>query len=232
VSIIRVSHQKNYVVIKNDTALQDVNLSWKAKGIWAYCMSRPDDWEFHVNHLITVSGDGRDSVYAGLKELEEQGYLTRNYCREKGKYAKIYYTISEIKIIPPHRESPNAENPPLLSIERKLSIEINQPTQTLPKKSKEKPILKKEEVGRSVFSKEKEELKKKILNFEFVEKGDPDKLTDRFTEKEVNDLFEKHSCDQILKAIKYTASMKKKGKIKQTEKGYLLTAIRKGYCIE
>lgn len=116
-SVIRVEHQKNFVVIQNNTVLQDPNLSWKAKGIWSYAMTRPDEWEFHVSHLATISGDGKSSIYAGLKELERAGYLRKVQKRVEGKFVKVDYVISEIKIILPLTEKPHAENRTLVSID-------------------------------------------------------------------------------------------------------------------
>lgn len=77
-AIIRVEKNKEnpYVTI-NKTALNDTKLSFKAKGIFAYLMSRPDDWKCQVNDLKNHAKDGRDSIYAGLKELREHGYMIK-----------------------------------------------------------------------------------------------------------------------------------------------------------
>lgn len=84
-TVIRVKHQTKYVVI-NKTALEDGRLSFKAKGIWAYCMSRPDNWEFHISHLATVSKEKEDAIYSGIKELIECGYCEKTQ-ENKGKGA-------------------------------------------------------------------------------------------------------------------------------------------------
>lgn len=75
-SVIRVQKQKNYVVI-NKTAFEDKSLSFKAKGIFGYLMSKPDNWTTNIKDLQKNSADGRDSIYAGLKELREHGYLIK-----------------------------------------------------------------------------------------------------------------------------------------------------------
>ena len=127
-SVIRVKHQKNYVVI-NKNVLEDPTLSFKAKGLWTYCMSRPDDWEFHVCHLATVSKDGEDAIYSAIKELEIQGYVKKMQRSEGGRFTSVDYEISEIKIILPLRDFPDAvfpdaENPALLSNDKELSTDI------------------------------------------------------------------------------------------------------------
>lgn len=75
---IRTEKNRNnpYVMI-NKTALDDDNLSWKAKGIWCYLMSKPDGWKCQVEDLKKHSKDGTDSVKAGLRELREYGYMIK-----------------------------------------------------------------------------------------------------------------------------------------------------------
>lgn len=129
-SIIRVSHQKNYVVI-NKIALEDPNLSFKSKGLWAYCMSRPDDWEFYVSHLATVSQDGEDAIYSAIKELIKFGYCQKKQVNEGGKFGKLEYIIFETpqiqKILPqpdfPDAGRSHANEPALPSIDCIPSIE-------------------------------------------------------------------------------------------------------------
>jgi hypothetical protein len=131
-TIIRCVHNKNYSVI-NNTILSDKNLSWRAKGIWTYAMSRPDDWVFSVSHLSTVSKEGEDAVYSAIKELQNSGYCTKKYVQgEKGRYSGIEYTFFEepqgLKECLPNRDFPDAVepdpvNPELLSTEVLLSTE-------------------------------------------------------------------------------------------------------------
>ncbi|KOA76893.1 hypothetical protein ADU78_05400, partial [Clostridium botulinum] len=73
---IRINKNKDYVVLKN-TALNDENLSFKAKGIFAYLMSKPDDWKCQVTDLKNHAKDGTDSIKAGLRELRKYGYMIK-----------------------------------------------------------------------------------------------------------------------------------------------------------
>ena len=109
-SVLRIKHQKDYVVI-HKSALEDPNLSFKAKGLWAYCMSRPDDWEFHVSHLKTVSQDGKAAIYSAINELISCGYCRRIQTRNGGKFDSYDYEVHEIKIISPLTDFPRTENP-------------------------------------------------------------------------------------------------------------------------
>lgn len=52
-------------------------LSYRAKGIYAYLISRPDGWKYNMTNVINTSTDGRESVQKGIKELEKVGLLKR-----------------------------------------------------------------------------------------------------------------------------------------------------------
>ncbi|NJR71011.1 MAG: hypothetical protein HC771_22020 [Synechococcales cyanobacterium CRU_2_2] len=75
-TIHRAHKVKGYSIVCNEAAL-DPLLSWKAKGILWYLLTKPDGWQCKTSDLINQSTDGRDSVVAGLKELEQQRYLVR-----------------------------------------------------------------------------------------------------------------------------------------------------------
>jgi hypothetical protein len=95
-TIFRVEHNRNYTTI-NNTICRDNRLSWKAKGIWLYAFSRPDDWEFNISDLMNQSTDGETSVNSGLAELENCGYLVRSRKKdEKGRFDKSDYTFYEV----------------------------------------------------------------------------------------------------------------------------------------
>lgn len=71
-SIIRNRHnaKKPFVILDRATLWND-KLSLKALGLWARCISRPDNWRFCVKELIKSCQEGRDSIYGGIKELIE-----------------------------------------------------------------------------------------------------------------------------------------------------------------
>ncbi|SFM31022.1 helix-turn-helix domain-containing protein [Pelosinus propionicus] len=93
--VIKKNKENPFVQIYKEP-LSDDRLSWKAKGIWAYLLSKPDDWVVRITDLIRRSKDSRDSVYTGLTELEKYGYLTRERCyNEKGQFMGYDYIIYE-----------------------------------------------------------------------------------------------------------------------------------------
>jgi hypothetical protein len=134
-SLFRVEHNKNYTTV-NNTICRDNRISWKAKGIWLYAFSRPDDWIFYQSDLMNQSTDGRDSIRAGLKELQDAGYLRRTKTHgTDGKFLNdewtFYETPQELKEkVPqtafPAQAKPTPENPalgnrPLLSTEKLIT---------------------------------------------------------------------------------------------------------------
>jgi len=81
-----------------NSVLNDRTISWKAKGLFSYIHSKPIGWEFAAERISGDGNDGVDSVSAGLKELEERGYLSR----KKRADGKVDYEI---------RWKPERENP-------------------------------------------------------------------------------------------------------------------------
>ncbi|MDO4649804.1 MAG: helix-turn-helix domain-containing protein, partial [Eubacteriales bacterium] len=61
--------------------LRDPNLSLRAKGLLAMCLSLPDDWVYNISGLTLLCKEGRDAVMTVLKELEANGYLSRQRIR-------------------------------------------------------------------------------------------------------------------------------------------------------
>lgn len=75
--------------------LSDESLSWKAKGILAYLLSKPDGWVTYLTDIEKRAKDGRDSVSSGIKELLDAGYLKRTRVREQGKFKGWEYSVYE-----------------------------------------------------------------------------------------------------------------------------------------
>lgn len=113
----------NFTIISN-TIILDERLSWKAKGIYLYAMSRPANWTFYLCDIVNHSTDGRDAVNSGLKELETFGYLIRTKRRDEAqKFAHDHWEFiinpDEFKkSLPqtgfPLTAKPSAGNPPLI----------------------------------------------------------------------------------------------------------------------
>lgn len=103
--------QSQFAQVPN-AMLQDSRLSFKARGLWAYMQSLPDDWDFAVER-IAEGKDGKDAVRSGLRELEAAGYLSRKMISVGAGGSETEYSLSV-----PVAENPTAqtvavaENPP------------------------------------------------------------------------------------------------------------------------
>lgn len=54
--------------------IQDVSLSWKARGLYAY-MKKYGKKKTSARQLTQMTRDGRDSTLTAIKELRDAGYL-------------------------------------------------------------------------------------------------------------------------------------------------------------
>jgi hypothetical protein len=59
-------------------------------------LSLPDNWDYTTKGLAHICKDGVDSICAGVRELEEHGYVVRERIRgSNGQLGAIEYTILE-----------------------------------------------------------------------------------------------------------------------------------------
>ena len=110
-SVFRINKTANYTVMSNHH-FKEKKMSLKAKGLLSLMLSLPDDWDYSISGLATLSKDGKDSIMSALAELEKFGYLTRTrLTNEKGQFAGVEYNIFEIpQPKNPISEKPNEEN--------------------------------------------------------------------------------------------------------------------------
>jgi len=119
----------------NRTALQDKNLSWKAKGIMAHMLSMPDDWVFYMSEILKYSTDGEASFRSGFKELTDRGYVKRFPVREGSRIVSWKTVVYESPLLSGFQqvenldvgsqevESLDVDNRKLLSTDLELSTE-------------------------------------------------------------------------------------------------------------
>jgi hypothetical protein len=78
INIIRtVKDREHPYVMVNKSVFEDTRLSWEARGLLGYLLSKPDNWSVRFSHLLKQGHGGRDRLYRMLKELQTYGYLTR-----------------------------------------------------------------------------------------------------------------------------------------------------------
>lgn len=75
-NIVRSAPRERFAIIPN-AALEHEALSWKARGLLAYLLSRPPGWQTSAERLAAIAPDGRHAIRTGLAELRAAGYLVQ-----------------------------------------------------------------------------------------------------------------------------------------------------------
>lgn len=141
-AVFRIEKTRDYTVMSNHH-LRNTDLSLKAKGLLSLMLSLPEEWDYTTKGLARICKDGVDSICAGVRELEDHGYVVRERVRNaNGQLGAIEYTILEQPRPPePKWEKPEQENPDQLNIDISSnqiskkdlsSTEISNPIQSNP----------------------------------------------------------------------------------------------------
>ena len=91
-TIIRTYHDTNNPFAQISRAvLQNRDLSWEARGVLAYLLSKPADWEIHFWDLVNQGPGARDRMRRILTELQTAGHVTRQHYNDPvtGKWVWI-----------------------------------------------------------------------------------------------------------------------------------------------
>lgn len=96
-------------------------------------LSLPEEWDYTTKGLARICKDGVDSICAGVRELEEHGYVIRQRVRNpNGQLGAIEYTILEQPRPPePKPEKSERENPVLDNPEQASPV-LEEPEQGNP----------------------------------------------------------------------------------------------------
>ena len=95
-SIVTIEKRETPFVQIDNKPIEDPALSWKAKGMLAYLLSKPNDWKIRMSDLEKKSVDGISSCRTGLQELEKKGYVLKSRLRNnKGKFSRVEYIVFE-----------------------------------------------------------------------------------------------------------------------------------------
>lgn len=109
-TIIRAQRRHRFVIV-DQRAIEDGRLSWAARGLLAYLLSRPDDWKVLVNDLQRRGDLKRDGIHKLLRELRNVGYV--HYQRRRDPDGRIRggtYFVQEVPASP-HPGSPDTAQP-------------------------------------------------------------------------------------------------------------------------
>ena len=113
----KIRCEKNFTTIHN-SIFKDKTISLKAKGLLAFMMSVPPDWDYSLAGLAACNKDGLVSVRSALQELEDNFYVKLTKVRnEKGQIVDMQYDVSDEPVFgnrieeKPFLENPKADNP-------------------------------------------------------------------------------------------------------------------------
>lgn len=90
-----IKESGNFVTVHKNF-IHDNDITFKAKGILLYLLSRPDDWQIYESEILKHTKDGKDSLKSGIRELEKVGYVERTRKRDdKGHLNGYEYLVYE-----------------------------------------------------------------------------------------------------------------------------------------
>ncbi len=107
-------HVRNRFGVTPNEVLCHRELTWKAKGLYWYIQSKPENWEFAVSRICKDSADWEKATISGIKELENAWYLERKKTQNELWHWEIEYILYESPVAynRQEEENPPAENPP------------------------------------------------------------------------------------------------------------------------
>jgi hypothetical protein len=86
-------YSNNFTQITNEL-INDDKLSYGAKGLYMYLVSKPDGWNYYIDDMVKHSKNSKYKVQQFIKELESVGYLERKASKDdKGKLKGWDYFI-------------------------------------------------------------------------------------------------------------------------------------------
>ena len=94
-TIIRAARRLRFAIL-DSRVIEDSRLSWAARGVLTYLLSRPDNWRVLVKDLQRRGNLRRDGIYSVLRELRQAGYVRFERIRnEAGCVREGRYIVSE-----------------------------------------------------------------------------------------------------------------------------------------
>jgi len=102
---IRVKKDANYFAASNEP-FNDERLSWEARGLMGYLLSKPNDWKVQQKDIMNKGAAGERKVKRMLAELRKAGYMNR--IRVTLEHNKFDW-ITEVYESPSQNPNPSAK---------------------------------------------------------------------------------------------------------------------------
>ena len=117
-SSLKKSFTNNFTTVANHI-INDNRISLKAKGLYLYLVSKPDNWRFSADRIASQNSDGINGVKATLIELEKFGLLSRSPRLVQGRKDGFEYILYDVispshenhSTVTPSHEKPSTEKP-------------------------------------------------------------------------------------------------------------------------
>lgn len=131
-STLRIARRPQHLRM-DSRAVNDGALSFRARGVLAWLLDKPDDWTINAEAISRHGTEGRDAIRKALSELEAAGYLVRRrYRAEGGKWASEQVLYEHPSMAQPERETSAGEQQRLTSAGGSGDL-LNPPTEVSPK---------------------------------------------------------------------------------------------------
>lgn len=218
-SVFRVEKNNNYTVMAN-YHLRDKELSFKAKGLLSYMLSLPEDWDYSLNGLASVSKEGIKAIKNIIGELKEQGYLKINKIRKENGQYQYEYLIREI----PEGIEPEYQKGYAVKGESVKDIQIN-----TNKQNTKEQIDKEDKSKKSSFFNDLNSLTKALIKYGYTNLDDIEILN---YNKLFNKLLEEYNYEDLIVITYYIADhvvkrnfLDEEGNVIENKFGYFKNSI-------
>lgn len=91
-----VNKLSNYQVIPRELIF-DNTLSDRARFVYCYMASKPNDWDFLMNPMSKEIGYSVETLRKYINELVENGWLVKGEQKNEGVFGAVTYTLNESK---------------------------------------------------------------------------------------------------------------------------------------
>ena len=141
----RVDQETDYTIVSNHI-LRDNTLSWRARGLFVYILSKPETWKVYSKDLVNQATEGRDAMRKAMAELIKAGYIEKHQINQNGTFGNVVYKVYQIPLTEkPLTEKPLTENQSTYKVKNKSNTELINKKEINKEKRIEKQISELEE---------------------------------------------------------------------------------------
>lgn len=91
--MVNIAEHAAYACVPSK-CIRDTSVSLKAKGIYSMICNCAENWNYSVEGFASISVEGAKAVGNAIKELEQHGYITREYVRgEDAHFQSVNYVV-------------------------------------------------------------------------------------------------------------------------------------------